>query len=47
LIRLLRAHGLVKKIPQTQRYLLTVLAQQCLPAILAARESSLQKLTAA
>lgn len=47
LIALLRAHGLVKKIPHTQRYLLTAFAQQCLPAILAARETSLQKLTAA
>jgi len=47
LIRLLRAHGLVKKVPHTQRYLPTAFAQQCLPALLAAREASLQKLTAA
>ena len=47
LLTLLRAHRLVKKIPHTQRYLLTAFAQQCLPAILAAREASLQKLTAA
>ena len=47
LIRLLRAHGLVKKIPHTQRYLPTAFAQQCLPAILCARESSLKKLIAA
>ena len=47
LIGLLRAHGLVKKIPDTQRYLITTFAQQCLPAIIAAREASLQKLTAA
>lgn len=47
LIALLRAHGLVKKIPQTQRYQITAFAQQCLPAIAAAREASLQKLTAA
>ena len=47
LIALLRAHGLVKKIPKTQRYLITAYAQECLPAILAARETSLQKLSAA
>lgn len=47
LLRLLRAHGLVKKIPHTQRYLPTAFAQQCLPAILCLRESSLKKLTAA
>ena len=47
LFRLLRAHGLVKKVAKTQRYLPTSLAQQCLPAILAAREATLQKLTAA
>jgi len=47
LIAILRAHGLVKKIPKTQRYQLTTFAQQCLPAIIAVRETSLQKLTAA
>lgn len=47
LIAILRAHGLVKKIPHTQRYLLTTFAQKCLPAIIATREASLQKLTAA
>jgi hypothetical protein len=47
LIAILRSHGLVKKIPQTQRYQITAFAQQCLPAILAAGEASIQKLTAA
>jgi len=47
LIGLLRAHGLVKKIPHTQRYLPTAFAQQCVPAIIAAREATLEKLTAA
>lgn len=47
LIAILRAHGLVKKIPHTQRYLLTAFADKCIPAILVAREASLQKLTAA
>jgi hypothetical protein len=47
LLRILRIHGLVKKIPHTQRYLITAFAQQCLPAIHAARDASLQKLTAA
>lgn len=47
LIGLLRAHGLVKRIPKTQRYQITAFAQKCLPAIVAAREASLQKLTAA
>jgi hypothetical protein len=47
LIAILRAHGLVKKIPQTLRYQTTAFAQQCLPAIIAARDATLQKLTAA
>jgi hypothetical protein len=47
LLGLLRAHGLVKKIPHTHRYLPTAFAQQCLPAILAVREVSLEKLAAA
>lgn len=47
LIAILRAHGLVKKVPKTQRYQITTFAQECLPAIIAAREASLQKLTAA
>jgi hypothetical protein len=46
LIVLLRMHGLVKKIPKTQRYLITAFAQQCLPAIVATREATLKKLTA-
>jgi hypothetical protein len=47
LIAILRAHGLVKKIPHTRRYQITAFAQQCLPAIVAAREASVQKLIAA
>jgi hypothetical protein len=47
LLVLLRAHGLVKKLPKTQRYQITAFAQQCLPAIVAAREATLQTLTAA
>lgn len=44
---LLRAHGLIKKIAHTHRYQLTAKARRQIPAILAARESSIEKLMAA
>lgn len=47
LIRLLRAHGLVRRIPRTYRYTLTPAARQLLPAILATQRLSLQQLQSA
>lgn len=44
---LLRAHGLIKKVPRTQRYLLTDSAIQIISALLGARRTSLAKLSAA
>jgi len=46
-LALLRAHGLIKKIPRTHRYLLTSSGVQAISAILAARQSSMAQLTAA
>lgn len=45
--RLLKAHGLIKKIPHTQRYLLTSEGTKHIPPLLALRDTSLQRLTAA
>jgi hypothetical protein len=47
LLGLLRAHGLIKKIGHTHRYLLTAQGQRTIPAILAAREASIEKLVKA
>lgn len=44
---ILRAHGLIKKIPRTHRYLLTDIGTKAIAAILAARQATLAKLTAA
>lgn len=46
-LALLRAHGLIKKIPRTHRYLLTTSGVQTISAILSARRASLAQLTAA
>ena len=46
-LAMLRAHGLIKKIPRTHRYLLTTSGVQATSAILAARQASLAQLTAA
>jgi hypothetical protein len=46
-LALLRAHGLIKKIPRTHRYLVTTAGRTAIAAILAARNASLQDLTAA
>lgn len=46
-LALLRAHGLIKKIPRTHRYLLTSSGVQAICAILAARQVSVAQLTAA
>jgi hypothetical protein len=47
LLGLLRAHGLIKKIPRTQRYLLTTEGASVIPALLAANHATLQQLTSA
>lgn len=46
-LRLLRAHGLLKKVPHTHRYLVTELGRQVITALLAAREADVAKLAAA
>jgi len=43
-LRLLRAHGLIKKIPSTHRYRLTELGQQLAPALSAVQRATLQQL---
>ena len=46
-LALLRAHGLIKKIPRTHRYVLTESGVKAISAILAARQASLSQLAAA
>lgn len=46
-LSLLRAHGLIKKIPRTHRYVLTDAGVQAITAILSARQASLSHLAAA
>jgi hypothetical protein len=46
-IRLLRAHGLIRKVPRTHRYLLSEKGQRCVTALLAARAADTAKLTQA
>jgi hypothetical protein len=45
LLGLLRAHGLIKKVPRTHRYLLTKPGTSLLPALLAVNHATLQQLT--
>jgi hypothetical protein len=47
LLGILRAHGLIKKIPRTHRYLMTVEGTSVIPALLAANNATLQQLTSA
>lgn len=47
LLGILRAHGLIKKIPRTHRYLMTAEGRSVIPALLAANNATLQKLTSA
>jgi hypothetical protein len=47
LLALLRAHGLIKKVPKTHRYQVTKPARTAIAAIFAARNASVEKLTAA
>ena len=44
-LRLLRAHGLIRKIPRTQRYILTEKGQQLTSAILQANSLAVKELT--
>ena len=46
LIRLLRAHGLVQKVPRTHRDTVTPAGHTTITALLAARQATTQKLTA-
>lgn len=45
LIRLLRAHGLVQKVPRTHRYMVTSAGRQAITALLAARQANTRRLT--
>ena len=46
-LAMLRAHGLIKKIPRTHRYLLTETGVKAITAILSARQASVSQLVAA
>ena len=46
-LRLLRAHGLIRKIPHTHRYMVTETGRAILTALVAAQEASTEKLTLA
>lgn len=46
-LAILRAHGLIKKVPHTQRYQLTVAGNQALPALIALPNTPLARLSAA
>jgi hypothetical protein len=46
-IRLLRAHGLIQKVPHENRYLVTKCGRQIITAILAARKASVSQLAKA
>jgi hypothetical protein len=45
LLGLLRAHGLIKKVPRSHRYLLTTEGTSVIPALLAANNATLHQLT--
>jgi hypothetical protein len=44
-LRLLRAHGLIKRVPGTHRYVLSQKGQRIITALLAARQADVQQLT--
>jgi hypothetical protein len=46
-LRMLRAHGLIRKVPRTHRYLLSAKGQRCITALLAAQAADTAKLTRA
>jgi hypothetical protein len=45
-LRLLRAHGVVRKVPKTHRYRLTTRGQLLTAALFAARQANIRELTA-
>ena len=45
-LRLLRAHGLIKKIPGSHRYLLTVEGRKLITLLMAARKADIEQLAA-
>jgi hypothetical protein len=44
-LRLLRAHGLIRKVPRTHRYLVSESGRRAITALLAARHASIEQLT--
>jgi hypothetical protein len=44
-LRLLRAHGLIRKVPKTHRYMVSESGRQTITALLAARNASVEELT--
>jgi hypothetical protein len=44
-LRMLRAHGLIKKVPHTHRYVLTKTGRNTIPALIAARQADTTRLT--
>jgi len=46
-LRLLRAHGLIRKLPHTHRYMITESGRPILTALIAAQQANTQKLTLA
>ena len=45
-LRLLRAHGIIRKIPRTQRYILTPNGRNLITLLVAAQQADTEKLTA-
>jgi len=46
-LRLLRAHGLIQKVPKTHRYQVTAAGRQAIIAVLTVQHTSLRQLNAA
>ena len=46
-LRMLRAHGLIHKLPHTHRYMVSEKGRQVITALLAAREADIEKLSKA
>jgi len=44
-LRMLRAHGLVRKVPRTHRYMVTAKGRKVIAALHAAREADIEKLS--
>jgi hypothetical protein len=47
MLRLLRAHGLIQKVPKTHRYVVSEAGRRAMTALLAARNASTEELTRA